>query len=791
MKQLLLTLVLLAGLVGAPGAGAGPLPPHQNHVYLPIFHVNREGGVTIHACGEGDQAMTELYWEIITPDGKGYNLTANGLGVRGAQGLGFPPLTHVSRTLPLQHGGLLDSIWAQPRTVTITEAIGGDCPWALADLAQRLMQCVRFDRTACVTDPLTLRRHLDGVVRDLHAILGDYVEETDENGEVHITGIRLVAYDPFFFDPAEQEVWAQSTQSFTVRTIVGKIGGAWNAMGPPHAAGIYNSVLAFAEDDTYLYIGGNFTNWDNVPNADMLVRRNKATGVYSALNATPLNAQVYALAVAPNGTLLVGGLFTDAGGFLDADYLCTYDPVTGLFGALNGTPLDARVYAIATAPTGVTYVGGDFTDAGGHLDADYLMQFTLTPANEGDFDAVNATPLGAGSSVLDLACAPNGDLFIGGNFTDAGGDLNADYVCRYDHITDAFGSLSTVALNDLVSALAIGSNGILYIGGRFTNAGGYANGSYVCKYNGVEFLPLGDGVNDRVNSMRFSDDGMLYIGGSFTVVGGVIADRAARWNGSIWMPLSLDLPGAALVTAIYESDDGDLYIGFDTAGYAVAAYPNTITTTGSVETFPIVEIVTGPGTLQTIENASSDAEVPCNMFIQDGEGVTFDFSPGAKSVESDWGGSRLADVYPASDIATFSLVPDPRADDGNNLVNVFISGQPVEAGDNNNQLAGWENVSGLTDENTDDGRLWVSIVAGWRVNLYSDSAKAAGDMVAHTGNYAGTGLQALVADNASGVGGSILITAVVGGDTDITVDFALVRFRFYNRYWTLADALAP
>jgi len=339
VKQLLLALALLAGLVGAPGAGAGPLPPHQNHVYLPIFHVNREGGVTIHACGEGDQAMTELYWEIITPDGKGYNLTANGLGVRGAQGLGFPPLTHVSRTLPLQHGGLLDSIWAQPRTVTITEAIGGDCPWALADLAQRLMQCVRFDRTACVTDPLTLRRHLDGVVRDLHAILADYVEETDENGEVHITGIRLVAYDPFFFDPAEQEVWARSVQSFTVRKIVGKIDGAWNAMGPPDVAGAYIAVAAFAEDDTYIYIGGDFDNWNNIANADNLVRYNKATGTYSALNATPLVGTVYALAIAPDGTLFIGGTITDAGGDLNADRICKYDPVTGVYSSINATPL--------------------------------------------------------------------------------------------------------------------------------------------------------------------------------------------------------------------------------------------------------------------------------------------------------------------------------------------------------------------------------------------------------------------------------------------------------------------
>jgi len=103
----------------------------------------------------------------------------------------------------------------------------------------------------------------------------------------------------------------------------------------------------------------------------------------------------------------------------------------------------------------------------------------------------------------------------------------------------------------------------------------------------------------------------------------------------------------------------------------------------------------------------------------------------------------------------------------------------TEAGDNNNQLSGWENIRGMSSDNAElVGRDWVlyaSIIddggGSYHVEVYNDSARGAGDLIAHTASYNSTGEQALIEDNASDISGSITIDAVVGADADITVTY--------------------
>jgi hypothetical protein len=109
-----------------------------------------------------------------------------------------------------------------------------------------------------------------------------------------------------------------------------------------------------------------------------------------------------------------------------------------------------------------------------------------------------------------------------------------------------------------------------------------------------------------------------------------------------------------------------------------------------------------------------------------------------------------------------------------------------EAGDNNNQLSGWANFTGMKlAVNTDNaGKVWVNIVddgAGYfHVDIYKDTAKGAGNLVAHTATYNSTGAKALVADNTSGVGGTITIDAVTAADTDITCILAFRKVTVYK-----------
>ncbi len=99
-------------------------------------------------------------------------------------------------------------------------------------------------------------------------------------------------------------------------------------------------------------------------------------------------------------------------------------------------------------------------------------------------------------------------------------------------------------------------DGVLYVGGEFTTAGGVTvNG--IAAWDGVAWSPLGSGVDGaqvyedqygerveippQVDCLTFFD-GQLIAGGSFTVAGGVAAASVARWDGAAWHPLAGGMP---------------------------------------------------------------------------------------------------------------------------------------------------------------------------------------------------------------------------------------------------------
>ena len=82
--------------------------------------------------------------------------------------------------------------------------------------------------------------------------------------------------------------------------------------------------------------------------------------------------------------------------------------------------------------------------------------------------------------------------------------------------------------------------------------------------SGVE---LGDAYGRGVHALTVFDDGggqALYVGGKFTNAGGVPADGLARWNGSTWSAVGTEMPVSVDVRALTVFDDGTgpaLYAG--------------------------------------------------------------------------------------------------------------------------------------------------------------------------------------------------------------------------------------
>ena len=107
----------------------------------------------------------------------------------------------------------------------------------------------------------------------------------------------------------------------------------------------------------------------------------------------------------------------------------------------------------------------------------------------------------------------------------------------------------------------------------------------------------------------------------------------------------------------------------------------------------------------------------------------------------------------------------------------------VEAGDADNELSGYAAITGVTDANTGPGKkLWIEVVddtAGYfHLDVWKNAAKD--EKVAHTATYNSTGAKALVADNTSGLGGTITVDAVGPADADITIRFGTYTATWYS-----------
>ncbi len=91
-----------------------------------------------------------------------------------------------------------------------------------------------------------------------------------------------------------------------------------------------------------------------------------------------------------------------------------------------------------------------------------------------------------------------------------------------------------------VFAITISGSDV-YAGGDFTDAGGNPNADRIARWNGVAWQALGGGLDNGVHVIVVSGSN-VYVGGAFTDAGGNSnADRIARWNGGAWHPLGVGL----------------------------------------------------------------------------------------------------------------------------------------------------------------------------------------------------------------------------------------------------------
>ncbi len=238
---------------------------------------------------------------------------------------------------------------------------------------------------------------------------------------------------------------------------------------------------------------------------------------------------VSALAVQPNGEILIGGSFSHVGGGTGTT------PRNGIGrlhsdGSLDTTfnpGANSDVYVLAVQPDGKILVGGVFRLLGGGGTGTTLRSRLGRLHSDGSLDT-SFNP-GANDSVGVLAVQPDGKILVGGRFTMLGGGGTGTTPRQRIGRLNPDGSLDTSfdpGANDSISALAVQPDGKILVGGSFTTLGGGGTGTTprnsIGRLNpdGSLDTSFDPGANERIGALAVQPDGKILVGGSFTTLGG-------------------------------------------------------------------------------------------------------------------------------------------------------------------------------------------------------------------------------------------------------------------------------
>lgn len=223
------------------------------------------------------------------------------------------------------------------------------------------------------------------------------------------------------------------------------------------------------------------------------------------------------------------------------------------------------IRCVAEDAEGNLYFGGDFTTIGG-TPGHKVGKFN---PNTGEWSALRDIdfyveeeqygPVSGGTYAIEVI---DNYVYIGGGIYNSD-STELKYIRRFDITTNKWENVPG-GVNGDVRAFAKDDDGNLYVGGCFTEAGGIT-ANYVAKWDGTNWSALGLGTDDYVLSLACSGTD-VYVGGSFKNVGDNIRSQGiAKWNGTSWEAMDKGVEesdGSTFsVEEIAVDSDGFVYIG--------------------------------------------------------------------------------------------------------------------------------------------------------------------------------------------------------------------------------------
>lgn len=295
----------------------------------------------------------------------------------------------------------------------------------------------------------------------------------------------------------------------------------------------YSPVQAVEQSDGKVLLGGGFTNYQG-KSANRLIRLNTDGSRDSSFDiATGFNNTVIAVALQPDGKVLVGGLFTTYKGAA-ANYLVRLNSDGSLDTSLNlGSGLNGSVNSILVLPDGKIIIGGAFKTVNG-VSRGLLARLNSDGSLDGSFGAGAGFSSSTSSAIyFDKALLDsNGKIYVLGKYDrydgqsvsglvrlNSNGTLDSGFTVGF---MVPFGSpldfdgLQLLIGTDYQAATCLAS--VI----RLTDSGAVDSG-FSCN----------DGSLDStvVSMMKRKSDGFIWLGGAFLTRRHMIAQRGlARFN---------------------------------------------------------------------------------------------------------------------------------------------------------------------------------------------------------------------------------------------------------------------
>ena len=286
--------------------------------------------------------------------------------------------------------------------------------------------------------------------------------------------------------------------------------------------------------------------------------------------------------------LVLGGWFTIPS--IGAQNLAWYDPATGLWGAFAAQP-DSTIHELAVMASGELVVAGIFTKIGTQPLSGIAIGDGQTWMSPGG--GVSPSPWGY-QVVSSLLALPNGELVVGGSFSQVGG-LAISGLARWDGSQWHPYSI----INSSISALALRANGNLVVGGSFPGKIAEWNGQAWTTYptigtrpSALCAMPNGDvvatGGPNRVTRFSGAMPTATVIGTTLSLslgggpdsllvlpngdllaarvnqINSTVVNGVARWDGTQWSSYAPNMG----VTSMSFSPSGELMATGDTPSQA-------------------------------------------------------------------------------------------------------------------------------------------------------------------------------------------------------------------------------